>query len=71
MPTAKNALPDIDADLAGTSDTFPASGIAARTAVRSISEATRSPLTGGQSFEIFAISSPHALAAPLRQFHFL
>src|SRR6266851_6581356 len=50
----------------------PSSRIAARTAVRPISEDTRRPwFTGHQTFEILTISSPQALETPLRQFHFV
>jgi len=50
----------------------PSGRIAARTAVKPISEDTRSPLfTGHQTFEILTIYSPEALATPLRQFHFV
>lgn len=50
----------------------PSNRIAARTAVRPISEDTRSPLfTRHQTFEMLTISSPQALETPLRQFHFV
>jgi hypothetical protein len=71
-PPRKNALPNISADMATTNGDVPSSGIAARTAVRPISEGTRSILfTGSQSIEIFEISSPHALETPLGQIHFM